>query len=87
MAGLLLEHRDPEYPADARTKHIAGTVVLDAVITPEGKVSDLSVVSGPEPLRDAALTAVRDWTYKPYCLNGRPVYVETTVTVRFEMKS
>jgi protein TonB len=58
-------------------------VVLAATIDDEGKVMSVSVVSGPEKLRDAALTAVRQWTYKPYLLNGKPVFVQTVVSVIF----
>jgi hypothetical protein len=30
-------------------------------------------------------TAVRQWRYKPYLLNGEPVEVDTTVTVNFTL--
>jgi protein TonB len=83
MASLVLHKIDPIYPEDAKAKGISGAVVLHAIIDPQGKVDKLSVVSGPEVLRDASLTALRQWTYKPYLLNGRPQSVETTVTVNF----
>ena len=84
MAGLVLDHPDPEYPQSAREKHLAGAVVLHVIVTPRGNVDSLSALTGPQELRDAAVAAVRDWTYKPYQLNGRPVYVETTVTINFK---
>lgn len=83
MASLVLHKVDPIYPEDAKAKGISGAIVLHAIIDPQGKVDKLSVVSGPGVLRDASLTAVRQWTYKPYLLNGRPQSVETTVTVNF----
>jgi TonB family protein len=83
MATLLLHKVDPVYPEDAKAKGISGAVVLHAIIDQQGKIDKLSVISGPGPLRDAALSAVQQWTYKPYQLNGRPVSVETTVTVNF----
>jgi protein TonB len=83
MAGLLQHKVDPIYPEDAKARGISGAVVLHAIIDQQGKVDKLSVISGPEVLRDASLTAVRQWTYKPYMLNGRPQSVETTVTVNF----
>jgi protein TonB len=83
MASLLQHKVDPIYPEDAKAKGISGTVVLHAIIDQQGKVDKLSAISGPEVLRDASLTAVRQWTYKPYMLNGRPQSVETTVTVNF----
>ena len=35
----------------------------------------------------AALTAVKQWRYKPYLLNGQPAEVETTITVIFTLSS
>jgi protein TonB len=35
----------------------------------------------------AAFTAVKQWRYKPYLLNGQPVEVETTITVIFTLTS
>ncbi len=84
MAGLILQKADPVYPEDA--KNVSGTVVLAATIDGEGKVMDVSVVSGPEKLRDAALTAVRQWTYRPYLLNGKPVFVQTVVSINFSRR-
>ena len=79
MAGQLLHRVDPIYPdTDAQ-----GAVVLHAIIGPDGTVQQLAVVSGPQLLEDAALTAVRQWTYQPYLLNGNPVTVDTIVVVNF----
>jgi periplasmic protein TonB len=80
MAAQILHKEDPIYPADTKA---SGAVVMAATIDREGKVDTLKVISGPDVLRDPALTAVRQWTYKPYLLNGRPVFVQTTVTVNF----
>jgi TonB family protein len=85
MAGLLLNKVQPAYPQNAKDAKVSGTVVMVAKIDKTGKVVDLKVVSGPEILRDAALAAVRQWTYKPYLLNGEPVFVQTTVTVNFSL--
>jgi TonB family protein len=86
MAGLIVDKVDPEYPQDAKDKKISGAIVMMAKVDKKGRVADLKVISGPEVLRDAALTAVRQWTYKPYLLNGQPVYVVTTVTVMFSLQ-
>jgi TonB family protein len=86
MAGLIVDKVDPEYPQAAKDKKISGAIVMMAKVDTEGRVADLKAISGPEVLRDAALTAVRQWTYKPYLLNGQPVYVATTVTVMFSLQ-
>jgi hypothetical protein len=48
-------------------------------------VESLDVISGPEELRDSALDAFRQWTYKPFLLNGQPVEVETTIKVGYSL--
>lgn len=83
MAGLVLTKVNPVYPPDALANHMEGSVVLSAKVGTDGTVQDLQAISGPEVLRQAALDAVRQWTYKPYLLNGNPVTVMTTITVNF----
>ena len=83
MEGALVRRVAPIYPATARAAQVWGSVVLHAIIDPEGRVDSLSVVSGPEALREAALKAVWHWRYRPYRLNGQSRAVDTTVTVNF----
>ena len=85
MAGNLLTKVFPKYPDDAKKARIQGTVVLNAVIGKDGTVQDLSVVSGPEELRQSSLDAVRQWVYKPFLLNGEPVVVKTTVNIIYKL--
>lgn len=83
MAAQLLHMVPPVYPAIARTARIQGTVVLHAVIAKDGTIKDLQYVSGPPLLMHSAMDAVKQWTYKPYLLNGQPVEVDTTIEVVF----
>jgi periplasmic protein TonB len=83
MAGLIETKKTPVYPEDAKAAHITGAVVLSGVVDTHGKVTELNMVNGPEMLRQAAIDAVSQWTYKPYLLNGKPVEVVTTMTVHF----
>ena len=82
-AAMLKTKIDPIYPAEASKNNVIGTVVLHATIGSDGHVAALRIISGPAQLRQAALDAVRQWTYRPYMLNGRPVEVETTIDVAF----
>ncbi len=86
MAGLIAHKVDPLYPQEAEDAGVWGAVIMVAKVDKAGKIVDLKVISGPEKLREASLAAVRQWTYKPYQLNGQPVFVQTTVTVMFTMK-
>lgn len=70
----------PQYPEIAKRLRLEGMVVLHAVVTPEGRVSDVTVVSGNTLLHNAALAAVKQWRYSPSSLNGNPV--ESAVEIR-----
>ena len=83
MASHLVRSSDPAYPMLARVAHVQGEVILQAVISPEGEVVSTHVLSGPHLLRGAASSAVKQWRYRPFFVDGRPVNVATVVTVDF----
>jgi len=85
QAGLILQKVQPVYPQLAREGRIQGAVQLKAIVGVDGKIKNLTVVSGHPLLVDAALDAVRHWTYRPTLLNGSPVEVKTEILVRFEL--
>ena len=77
----------PQYPEAARKARMQGVVILEAIITKDGSVSDVRVLRGINPLLDnAAMRAVQQWKYKPATFNGRPVPVYLTVTVTFTLQ-
>lgn len=84
-AAKLIYQPSPTYPALARQARIQGTVRLQAVISKEGEIENLTVMSGHPLLIPAALNAVRQWRYQPTFLNGVPVEVETTIEVNFKL--
>ena len=61
-------------------------MILEAVIGPDGRVTDVKVLRAVALLDDAAIAAVRQWKYTPTLLNGVPVPVIMTVTVNFTMQ-
>ena len=83
MEGLLIHRVEPAYPPLAKAARIQGTVQLQAIISRQGTIQNLQVLSGHPMLVTAAVEAVRQWRYRPYILNGEPVEVETQVTVNF----
>jgi protein TonB len=60
-------------------------VLLQAVISKDGSIENLRVISGHPMLVPSAIDAVKQWKYKPYILNGEPVEVDTQVTVNFTL--
>ncbi len=83
QAAMLLLMIEPAYPVLAARGHIRGTVKMVAVIGTDGKIKNLSAVSGHPLLVSAALEAVERWTYRPTYLNGVPVEVITEIEVHF----
>jgi len=81
--GLLIHKVEPDYPLLARQARIQGDVVLAAVISRDGAVENLQVVSGHPMLIPSALHAVQQWRYRPFLVSGEPVEVETKIIVTF----
>jgi TonB family protein len=79
MAALLLTSATPESPKMPKCSN--RMVTLDVVIGDDGRVRSLNALSGFEEFKQSAVTAVKQWTYKPYLQNGVPISVETTVLV------
>ena len=83
--GNLIRRVQPSYPPLARSARIQGTVVLQAIISKDGSIENLRLLSGHPMLAPAAIEAVKQWRYRPYVLNNEPVEVETQITVNFSL--
>lgn len=75
----------PLYPELAKRARIEGDVVIECTIAPSGRVVDVVVTQSIPLLDEAALDAVRTWRYRPTLVDGVPVPVLMTVTVRFRI--
>lgn len=85
MAAKALYEPPPQYPQIAKMAHVSGTVILHAIIAEDGTIQQLTFISGPALLRNAAMEAVRTWRYKPTLLDGQPTKVDTTISVVFTL--
>jgi TonB family protein len=81
----LITRTPPVYPPLALQARVSGVVHLSAVIGKDGRVANLSLISGHPILIQAALDAVQQWVYQPTLLNGNPVEVATQVDVLFTL--
>jgi protein TonB len=82
-----IAHVDPVYPRVAQSAHIEGVVILEAVIDAQGRVERVGVLRSIPLLDQAAVDAVKHWSYTPTLLNGVPVPIVMTVTVNFTLQS
>lgn len=85
LASKLLHRVQPLYPELARRGRIEGVVQLHGIITRDGRIAQLRVLSGHPLLVTAALDAVRQWVYSPTLLNQQAVEVEAPIEVRFTL--
>jgi periplasmic protein TonB len=78
---------DPKYSEEARKAKYQGTVVLQAVITPDGRATEIQVVKGPGlGLEEKAVEAVKQWRFKPANgPGGKPVPVVVPIEVTFRL--
>ena len=56
---------------------------MNVTISPKGTVTAVQVISGAPQLRQAAVSAVRQWRYKPAMLNGQPAESAAEVQINF----
>jgi len=87
ILGQLIHRVEPVYPKLALGARIQGVVQIKAIISKNGDIKELEVMSGHPILVPAALAAVKQWHYRPYLLNGEAVEVETNITVTFNIEA
>lgn len=83
MAARVVAIVEPAYPKALQDAHVAGTVILRAVIATDGSVKEITPLSGPQQLLSTAMNAVKQWKYQPTVLEGAPVEVSTTINIDF----
>ncbi|MFY9702854.1 MAG: TonB family protein [Terriglobales bacterium] len=77
----------PDYPLLARQMKVQGAVSLQTLISREGTIQEIQILSGPAILAAAAREAVKQWHFKPYLVNGQPVETQARVTVNFTIST
>ncbi|MBI1799125.1 MAG: energy transducer TonB [Candidatus Eisenbacteria bacterium] len=81
----LITKVNPVYPEMAREANVDGTVQVQALVGKDGRVKDVKVIKSIPMLNEAAISAVRQWVFKPALANNKPVAVWVGVPVRFTL--
>jgi len=76
----------PVYPSIAQTARVQGSVILDATISPAGRVTSVQILRSIPLLDQAAMDAVKQWEFAPTVVKGVAVPVIMTVTVSFTLR-
>lgn len=78
-----IKYVQPAYPAEAAAARVSGVVIAEITVGPDGAVKEAHILRSIALLDQAALNAIKQWRYTPTTLNGQPVPVIMTVTVKF----
>jgi protein TonB len=77
----------PDYSRDAMRAKAAGVLTLKATVQADGSVSDVTVVRALYPDLDRnGIAAVRQWSFVPAFLNGRPVAAIVQIDLSFRLR-
>lgn len=80
----LIARKEVEYPPDYRPWNgQPGVLIVETVITPDGRIAEMKVLRGPqdEVLNRALAEALREWRFVPAKLRGEPVAVYSTLPI------
>jgi len=75
----------PVYPEAAKRMRTGGMVVVEVVLDESGKVVSAVATSGPQVLRDAAVSAALKARFSPTKLSGQPVKVSGIINYKFAL--
>jgi TonB family protein len=74
----------PNYPPNAKSHSVTGTVRVFAIIDENGKVW-VTNSEGPTLLRQAAEEAAKAWTFPPSTMGGKPVRIAGYLDFEFKL--
>jgi len=75
----------PEYPTVARQLRIQGTVELTLLVAENGSVKKVEIVSGNPVLNGPAASTAKNWKFKPFTEDGKPIEVVAPVSLDFKL--
>ena len=84
LSGRETKRVTPNYPSQARTHNVTGTVRVFAIVDENGKIW-ITNSEGPVLLRTAAEEAARAWTFPPSTANGKPVRLAGYLDFEFKL--
>ncbi|HEX8434657.1 TonB family protein [Archangium sp.] len=77
-----LKGKDIVYTREALAARVEGTMLVKCVITQAGAVENCRVIKGLPHMNEAVVQSLRSRTYRPITLQGRPVAVDYTFSIR-----
>ena len=85
LTGKAIVKKAPDYPPMAKNIRLAGSVTVEIMISPDGRVEAARALNGHPLLMQASVAAAREWRFQPTMLNGVPVRVTGVITFNFTL--
>ena len=85
----IVKQVNPDYTSEAKAARIEGNVLLECVVRPDGKVSDVAVIRSLDSvlgLDRQAVKALRQWVFKPGQKDGKDVAVRLQIEMKFTLQ-
>jgi TonB family protein len=77
----------PQYTSAALAAQIEGSVLLEAVVLPDGTTGSVTVVRSLDPgLDQEAVAALKGWRWRPGTRGGQPARINVQVQLSFTLK-
>ena len=81
--GELIFHVDPRFSGLLAREGPETTIKLRATVGDNGGIIDIKPISGPAALYPPAISAIREWRYRPTILNGQPIKTQEDILIAF----
>jgi TonB family protein len=85
LQGKVTVRRTPDYPPLAKQVHLEGSVSVEVIIAPDGRVESARAVSGHPLFVKAAVDSAYGWRFEPTMLNSTPVRVTGIIVFNFKL--
>jgi protein TonB len=83
---VLIKKVIPTYPDLARKAGLEGTVYVLALVDLDGTIKKVVIQKGSDMFNEAAISAVKQWVYKPAINANQPVKVWVGIPVKFNLR-
>jgi len=86
---LYKENPAPEYPRQAKMRGYEGTVILEVLVTKEGKAGKVSVFQSSRysSLDEAAVSSVKKWHFEPGKRGDEKMDMPVKIPIRFQLEA
>ncbi|MGH9898022.1 MAG: energy transducer TonB [Pyrinomonadaceae bacterium] len=82
LAANLISLRKPTFPTGTMAEEME-QVLLRITIDEEGVIREINLIRGNKPFSDASVEAVREWKFRPFSADNKPISTKASVMFVF----